>query len=427
MLVVTHHSRIPILFLFHFIFRFIAYVLCAPAWGILADHKRIHLLVVLLLCGASFVLMVSQPFITIPFSTIPADTQNNSTQWNSSSSRNSSSTGNVFLSSETTENLDTKNTNGRLFVIMMVLNLITTCFDGSTQGFVDAGVMQRIKSFPNRDIDFGTTRLFGAIGYGSGTLASSIAIEYLVVDWLPSFVQVFIVYGVYMAGLMASTWCLYRKLDFSSKLDDHENNSLTCLDGALNDQVPLEDGEKQHTVAGNHSNEAVGKLLRTTLLKISTMFFFATILVVGIIHGTYISFLFVLLKEIECPNVVMGLSICVASFSSVIAIKFCEPAIKLLGGAMEVLCVCTFSWCVRFLAYYFLHQPYLVLPIQLLQGFGKSFFIMMCCLNSEFFTLARISHSSHQDTTLCYFFQLKKNIRNTQRSSIASGGRKSRQ
>lgn len=50
--------------------RFVAYIIGAPAWGILADHKRKHLLVVLLLCAMSFVLMLTQPFIALPFITI---------------------------------------------------------------------------------------------------------------------------------------------------------------------------------------------------------------------------------------------------------------------------------------------------------------------------------------------------------------------
>ena len=116
-------------------------------------------------------------------------------------------------------------------------------------------------------------------------------------------------------------------------------------------------------------------LLRKTLSKRSVLFFFATILFVGTVHAVYLSFLFVLLKEIKCPNFVMGLCMAVAAFSSMFGIKSSGTMIHLLGGTFPVLCLGTFTWCVRFLAYYFMIEPYIVLPVHLLHFFCFGMFV----------------------------------------------------
>lgn len=243
--------------------------------------------------------------------------------------------------------------NSNLFKIMMIINLLASCFDGSTAGFVDSGVIQKINR-RSRVAEFGTQRLFGAAGFGAGAFVSSIAVEYFPKSYLPCYTSVFIVYGFFVLCLTVSTNSLFNNLTFSSSVKRRAQSITSDI---------------------YRENVNVGKVLRTTICNFNALFFLLTVLVVGTIHALYISFLFILLREINCPNIVMGLSIVVGAVASVVFIKLCEKFINVLGGTIRVLCLGSLSWAIRFLLFTYLENPWLVLPIQLLQGFGYGLFI----------------------------------------------------
>merc|ERR1712168_448980 len=71
----------------------------------------------------------------------------------------------------------------------------------------------------------------------------------------------------------------------------------------------------------------------------------------------------------------MGLSIVVGAVASVIGIKLSEDFIHGFGGTVRVLCLGCLSWAIRFLLFTYLQNPWYVLPIQLLQGFGYGLFL----------------------------------------------------
>ena len=137
---------------------------------------------------------------------------------------------------------------------------------------------------------------------------------------------------------------------------------------------------------------SVGKALRRTLCKFRMLFFLATLLVVGTVHAIYIGFLFVLLRDIHCPNVVMGLSIVVGALASAVGIVLSEGFIHAFGGTLRVLCIGCASWALRFLLFAYLYDPWLVLPIQLLQGFGYGLFIAGKTFDNNFFLPKRVLH-----------------------------------
>ena len=335
--------------------RFIGFIFGAPLWGILADYKHQHTAVILLLCVTSLILMTSQPFISIPLSA-------NNTCLNVDGGNVTSVNKTTYLVRNVTATKIPKKEsdgNGGLFAAMMALNLLISVFDGSTQGFVDAGVIQKMSSRSSRKSMFGTQRLFGAFGYGTGAFASSLAIEYGTVSGLPCYTPVFVVYGIFVLGLTASTYNLFNSLTFApaNTPSGRKARSLSVTSDVYREHV------------------SVGRALKSTLCKFRVVFFLVTVLVVGTIHAVYISFLFVLLKEINCPNVVMGLSIVVGALASVIGIKLSEDFINGFGGTIRVLCLGCFSWAVRFLSFTYLRNPWIVLPIQLLQGFGYGLFI----------------------------------------------------
>ena len=328
-------------------FRFIGFIFGAPLWGILADYKKIHRIIIFILCISAFVLMSSQPFISIPMS------QNKVCENEIPHNK----TGNHSTSRNTTHGSVNENNNDgntKLFAVMMTINLIASCFDGSTQGFVDSGVMQKVNTRRVKT-DFGKQRLFGAIGYGVGAFASSVAVEYFPKTYLPCYSSVFIIYGCFLLSLTLCTYLLYKDLSF-----DLPTTTSTRARSVTSD-----------IFRGNN----VGKNLLKTLSKLKTLFFFTTVLLVGAMNTVYISFLFVLLKELNCQNIVMGLSIVVGAIASATFIKLSEKFIQMCGGPIRVLACGTLSWALRFLLFYYMKNPWVVLPIQLLQGFGYGMFI----------------------------------------------------
>ena len=325
--------------------RFIGFVVGAPLWGILADYKQIHRTVIFILCVSSMISFSSMPFVSIPISHNKiCDIRNNTGNQSSNS---------INMTTGMINDGNSPKSNRHLFLIMMIINLLANCFDGSTAGFVDSGVMQKI-SIRSRKAEFGTQRLFGAGGYGAGAFASSIAVEYFPKSYLPCYTSVFLIYGFFVLCLTVSTNSLFNNLLFSKDLRKRTESITSDI---------------------FRGNVNVGKILRETICEPNTIFFLFTVLVVGTIHTLYIGFLFILLRDINCPNIVMGLSIVVGAASSAIFIKLCENFIKVLGGTIRVLCLGCFSWAIRFILFAYLENPWVVLPIQLLQGFGYGLFI----------------------------------------------------
>merc|ERR1712168_835954 len=124
------------------------------------------------------------------------------------------------------------------------------------------------------------------------------AVEYLSYAGLPCYTPVFVVYGTLLLCLTITTCCLFRGLSFASGKRSKEGRSVTAMTNVS-------------SVTSLLRNESVGKLLLQTVCKFSALFFLGTVFVVGTIQSVYISFLFVLLKELDCPNIVTGLSIVV--------------------------------------------------------------------------------------------------------------------
>lgn len=327
--------------------RFLGFIVGAPLWGILADYKRVHRLIIFILCFASFLLISSQPFLSIPMTATENQVCNAKVNGTQASM-------NLTLDVHQTDTSD--GGNSKLFATLMVINIIASCFDGSTQGFVDSGVIQKTII---RKTDFGRQRLFGAVGFGFGAFASSLADQYFPKSYFPCYSSVFIIYGISMLCLAIFTNILFKSLTFLADKRKRQNSTVSITSNFY----------------GSNTDLRVGQLLRKTVCELNTLFFLATVLIIGTIHAIYLGFLFILLKEIECPKIVMGLSLVVGSVASATCIGLCENFIKWFGGTIRVLAFGCFTWALRFILFFYMQNPWLVLPIQILQGVGYGLFI----------------------------------------------------
>ena len=275
-----------------------------------------------ILCVMSIIFMCSQPFISVPIGSADIN-------------RCPYKIKNITTNQTDARNLKGNKSSSSLFYILLAVNLIASAFDGTIIGFVDSGVVQKIDVCLHKP-DFGKQRSFGAVGFGCGALVSSVLIDSFPTSNVSCYSAIFCVYFVVVSCLTISSQVLFKDLSFKTK------------------------GTKPD----------VNKLIRKTLFKLETIFFMSTTLFVGTANGLYLSFLFLFLKELGAPNLVMGLSITIGAVSSFILFAYSTPIIKLLGGTMQAICLCCFSWSLRFLCFSYLQNPWLVLLIQPLQGPG---------------------------------------------------------
>lgn len=307
--------------------RYTGYILGPPLWGLLADRTHAHRRIIFLICVLAIIFNCAQPFVTIIYGD---KTKNRCPEVK-----------NVSSLHEVDQIDGDTNT---LFYVMLFMNIITVFFDGSTVSFVDAGVMQRINTLSQKH-DFGRQRYFGAIGYGSGALLSSAAIELFPAANVTCYSAVFIVYFILVSGLAVSTNLLFKGLEFTNEKGRKEDQNLRLL-------------------------------LWDTLKQFHVWVFFFTILFVGTARGLYTSFLFLFLKEeLDSSNLIMGLAIAAGSVSSICLFRLSTYIIRLSRGTLQAMLLGCASWALRFLFYSYMNNPWLVLPIQLLNGFGLALFV----------------------------------------------------
>ncbi|XP_057314171.1 major facilitator superfamily domain-containing protein 6-A-like [Hydractinia symbiolongicarpus] len=307
--------------------RYTGYILGPPLWGLLADRTHAHRRIIFLICVLAIIFNCAQPFVTI--------TYGDKTKNRCPEVKNVSSLHEVDQMDGDTNTL---------FYVMLFMNIVTVFFDGSTVAFADAGVMQRINTSTKKH-DFGRQRFFGAVGFGSGALLSSAAIELFPAAKVTCYSAVFIVYFILVSGLAVSTNLLFKGLEFTNEKERKENQNLRLL-------------------------------LWDTLKQFHVWVFFFTILFVGTARGLYLSFLFLFLKEeLDSSNLIMGFAIATGSVSSICIFGLSGKIIKLVGGTLHAMLLGCASWAVRYLFYSYFYNPWTVLPIQLLQGFGFGLFV----------------------------------------------------
>jgi PPP family 3-phenylpropionic acid transporter len=311
--------------------RFLGAIVGAPLWGLIADLKKAHRRMITLLCICAVLTLSTQPLISIAITGTNTDSCSDYPQ---NISGNATEKDPFMFTESKTPN------NNILFIVLMLINIIAASFDGSTIGFIDSGVMNMINN-RERKTKFGKQRLFGEPGYGLGTLLSSIFVQYFPKYGLPCYSAMLFVYGLITMCLAISSNILYKGIEIN----------------------PAERKPK------------IGKLLSKTLMQFHVLFFLMTVLVVGIVHGFYLCYLFILLKEINTPNLIMGLSIVAGAISAMQFLYFLEKIIRIVGGTLNMLFIACLSWGIRLLLTSYIHNPYLILPIQLFQGIGFGLFL----------------------------------------------------
>ena len=327
--------------------RFIGGFIGGNIWGLIADHKKCHRLVLFIVCAGALLSMGAQPFLILWF----GKKSGNMCPVTNSSLLSGNSTvekGNVY------ETINERH----LFYAMLIVNSMVKIFDSAHKGFIDSGVIERCRINP-RNPNFGFQRMFGSAGYGTGILAANIFVDNFPKTSVSCYTAVFIVYIVFTVALLILTQILFRGLTFASegKKEQKKVNAWKLLMKTLDGHVCL---------------------------------FLLTVLMMGIQQSFYINFTFLLLKEMNAASIIYGLNIAVGSVASASFFFAGRYIIEKIGGTWPAMISGTFAYFFRFLAISYTKNPWLIPLIQTLQSFCFGLFLTAAVLHIKKITLPEI-------------------------------------
>ena len=275
--------------------------------------------------------------------------QSNLTKQNAASTATTSTYPQTSSTSGSTSSTSFRSTR---FLVILFVNIAASVFDGCMISLVDAGVIKRI-SLSREPKDYGWNRLFGAIGFSTGSFLSG-----LVSDLFPytmrvnCFTGAYVVYACFVIGLIAVCPFLFK----FPALSKNENNN--------------KDKENSSTMVARNRNRNLKKVVFKTLKRFEVILFFSTVLVMGTLQGFYINFTALRLKEMDSPIYLVGLTLSTGAIAAIPAFMFGSKLVNLFGGYWPTLWICCMSYVVRFVAFGYITNPWLAIPIHTLQSFG---------------------------------------------------------
>lgn len=297
-------------------------IISAPFWCLLADEKRIHRTLFTIVSGVSVLTMSSIPILNVilsdnPINKCPYDLVSNIS---------------------TTKSGTTHTKDRKIFLyILLVSSFVSSVFDGCLTSFIDCGTIQRMHT-SSEPTSYGKQRLYGALGYASGSIMYSISIKYYPESNVSCYTGIFITYGIFCTLLTLSCNWLFKGIEVRNKTKD------------------------------------VKVILKSVLYEFDTLFFFTCSLCAGIAQGVWYAYIFLYMKEMDSPTLLLGFSLPTTCVTASIVFYYSTKIIDALCGPFSAMGFSFFAWMLRFFALSYINNPYLVIVIDLLHGFTFSLF-----------------------------------------------------
>ena len=128
------------------------------------------------------------------------------------------------------------------------------------------------------------------------------------------------------------------------------------------------DADKSAMGAGTNVADATGSQRFARVLQApGALTFHAVMFVIGAGGVAYETFLLIFLRSLGAGETLLGLTVAMQTFSELPFFSYSSVLLKRVGPR-RLLCLAMVSYCVRSCLYAALHNPWLVLPIQLLHG-----------------------------------------------------------
>ena len=240
-------------------------------------------------------------------------------------------------------------------------------------GFIDSSVVRLLEK--HKESTFGQQRFYAPISLAVASALAGIASDHYNHSELSSYTAVFYVFLPYGLFLIIS-------LSTIKQIDSGQNEG----------KGPIE------------RNRIIKPFLRTCSDR-SVLFFLMTILLMGINNGLINGFTMIFLESINASKTVMGLSVATSALSEVIMYQFSSHVITFFKGTYQCLTISVLSYSIRFLSLSYLEEPWLALPIQMLQSFGFALFWTVTVNHTKEISPKEI-HTTMFTTVNCIYFSL---------------------
>ena len=304
--------------------RLVGTVLGSVIWGMTADSTRRHLLILYIVSIVAMGLMVTNVWIP----TLIKPTQN------------------IACLNGTTSDILTPNdcqpsSNSALFFTVLALYIAMAFFDGYANVFVDTCVGSQAQC--KRKVDIGKQRVFSPLGFAGATLAVS-----AILDEMPTNLSVSkycVQHFAYVFGitlLLASSPFLFKRAIIKKR--------------------------------NNESESALLPKIFHTVKRADVILFLCLTVIGGINIGLDECFLLFLLKEMDSPNILFGLTMTVASLSCLVMYPTGSKFEGLIGGPINTMGFAMVCTLIKFGIYKFATSPYLIPVAQILNGFNVGVF-----------------------------------------------------
>ena len=331
------------------------------------DKKQNHTFILFVLSIMTMLLVTGQPLLSLSIgdeNTNTCPSYDHLQQFSISSNSTAQQQQNVDTSSGI-------NFKSKRFLILLFVNIAASAFDGCIVSLVDAGVVKRI-SLASEQKDFGWNRLFGTIGFSSGSFLAGFASDIFPHTMkVNCFTGAYVVYFCFVFGLMITGPFLFK---YPTKSSEPENGSERTED----QEELIRDGST--TVHTETSKQNLKGELLATLNRFEVILFFSTVLVMGLLQGVYINFTALRMQELNSPTFLIGLTFSIAAICCFPSFLLSTKLIKFFGGYWPTLWFCCFSYLIRFVAFGMIDNPWLAVPINTLQTFGFALNLVTCIL-----------------------------------------------
>ena len=297
-----------------------------PLWGGLADYTNCHKLVLTTLSLLSFALMVPLPWIAMLI---------NSLYPNKSLCENQD----IILE----QNKKCSVSGNILFYTMFFMLGTQSFFFSSLPNFLDAAVVN-VDIGKNKEVNYGTQRLFGAAGFGLSTYIAGLAADNYNHPPLSRYTAVFYVYIPLMLIFLPIGNILLNQVERR-----------------------IERNKEEHI--------SVFRLLLRLFSRMDNALILLLIFVMGTADGILFDFLFMLMREeMKATKSFMGICTFFACFSEVIIFPFTLKIMTFVGGIFPSIIIGIFSFFIRFLCISYIENSIFILPVQTLHSFGFALF-----------------------------------------------------
>ena len=327
--------------------RLISSLLGSIFWGVVTDWSQRYRLVVLIIALGAASVNTIVPWIPGYINQSNPSCLSNVTQSNMTA---------------TTQPIYCQSNRNQLFWTLLLLYNAFSFFDGYFAVHVDSTVMSQVVN-SKRKLDFGRQRAYGPIGFGTASMLFGSMTT------------------VIAASSRISRYSIQHFLYTFSAISLLVNSHFLIKKANLKKSTTKESGEK------------IGKMLLKTVSKFHVIFFFACLLYISICIGVATNYVAILLRELNAPDILMGLTFVSGAVSAFIFYSISTKIVNFVGGTFQMILVSCISNVIRFSIFGYAKSPYAIVAIQLLHPFTFSLSVVAAVLHVKQISPPQIANS----------------------------------